>query len=59
MMRILDPTIRVTGISAAAQLAPRPSRLAGVTVGLLANGKSNGMVLLDRRRAAARSAEHR
>jgi hypothetical protein len=48
MMRILDPTIRVTGIAAAAQLAPRPSRLAGVTVGLLANGKSNGMVLLER-----------
>jgi hypothetical protein len=48
MMRILDPTIRVAGVSAAAQLAPRPARLAGVTVGLLANGKSNGMVLLDR-----------
>jgi hypothetical protein len=49
MMRILDPTIRATGVSAAAaQLAPRPARLTGVTVGLLANGKSNGMVLLDR-----------
>ena len=48
MMRILDPTIRVSGVSAAAKLAPRPARLAGVTVGLLANGKSNGMVLLDR-----------
>jgi hypothetical protein len=48
MMRILDPTIRVAGVSAGAQLAPRPTRLAGVTVGLLANGKSNGMVLLER-----------
>jgi hypothetical protein len=48
MKRILDPTIRATSVSAAAPLAPRPVRLAGVTVGLLANGKSNGMVLLDR-----------
>ena len=48
MMRILDPTIRTTGVSTAAQRAPRPTRLAGVTVGLLANGKSNGMVLLER-----------
>lgn len=48
MMRILDPTIRVARIATAAQLAPRPARLAGVTVGLLANGKSNGMVLLER-----------
>jgi hypothetical protein len=48
MMRILDPTIRTTGVAAAAPLAPRPGRLAGLTVGLLANGKSNGMVLLDR-----------
>ena len=47
MMRILDPTIRTT-VSAAAQLAPRPAGLSGVTVGLLANGKSNGMVLLER-----------
>lgn len=48
MMRILDPTIRVAGMAAVAQLAPRPARLGGVTVGLLANGKSNGMVLLER-----------
>jgi hypothetical protein len=48
MMRILDPTIRVASVSAAAQRAPRPARLTGLTVGLLANGKSNGMVLLDR-----------
>ena len=48
MMRILDPTIRVVGVPATAQRAPRPASLAGVSVGLLANGKSNGMVLLDR-----------
>ena len=48
MMRILDPTIRATGVSRAARPAPRPTRLAGVTVGLLANGKSNGMALLER-----------
>ena len=48
MTRILDPTIRTAAASVAAQLAPRPARLAGLTVGLLANGKSNGMVLLDR-----------
>jgi len=48
MMRILDPTIRAAAVHVAAQSAPRPARLAGLTVGLLANGKSNGMVLLDR-----------
>jgi len=48
MMRILDPTIRVPGVPATARRAPRPASLAGVSVGLLANGKSNGMVLLDR-----------
>jgi hypothetical protein len=48
MMRILDPTIRVAGVPATAQRASRPASLAGVAVGLLANGKSNGMVLLDR-----------
>jgi hypothetical protein len=48
MTRILDPTIPAAGVSAAAQLAPRPAHLAGLTVGLLANGKSNGMVLLER-----------
>jgi hypothetical protein len=47
MIRILDPTIRVVR-PAVGPLAPRPSRLAGATVGLLANGKSNGMVLLER-----------
>ena len=47
MTRILDPTVRPAR-SAALPLAPRPSGLAGATVGLLANGKSNGMALLDR-----------
>lgn len=48
MTRILDPTIRTAAVAAVAQPAPRPAYLAGLTVGLLANGKSNGMVLLDR-----------
>lgn len=48
MTRILDPTLRTAAVAVAAQSAPRPARLAGLTVGLLANGKSNGMVLLDR-----------
>jgi len=48
MMRILDPTIRANSVVPSAPLAPRPARLAGVTLGLLANGKSNGMVLLER-----------
>jgi hypothetical protein len=47
MTRILDPTVRAASPDAAA-LAPRPARLAGVPIGLLANGKSNGMALLDR-----------
>ncbi len=47
MIRILDPTIRPAR-PAAVPLAPRQPRLAGATVGLLANGKSNGMALLDR-----------
>ena len=48
MMRILDPTIRVASVPATAQLATRPAHLTGVTVGLLANGKSNSMVILER-----------
>ena len=48
MTRILDPTIRTAAVAVAVQPAPRPARLAGLTIGLLANGKSNGMVLLDR-----------
>jgi hypothetical protein len=47
MTRILDPTLRSVS-PAAASLAPRPSALAGATIGLLANGKSNGMAILDR-----------
>ena len=46
MTRILDPTLR-TGRAAAASPAPRPDHLAGAAIGLLANGKSNGMALLD------------
>ena len=47
MTRILDPTLR-TSVPTASSPAPRPLTLAGATVGLLANGKSNGMALLDR-----------
>jgi hypothetical protein len=46
MTRILDPTLRAAPRIAGAR-APRPTGLAGVTVGLLANGKSNGMALLE------------
>jgi hypothetical protein len=46
MTRILDPTLRGAPRSAGSR-APRPAALAGATVGLLANGKSNGMALLD------------
>lgn len=47
MTRILDPTLRTAASSTAAR-APRARHLAGATIGLLANGKSNGMALLDR-----------
>jgi hypothetical protein len=47
MIRILDPTLGTTGPPAQPR-APRPATLAGATLGLLANGKSNGMALLDR-----------
>jgi hypothetical protein len=46
MTRILDPTLRTAAVNAGAR-APRPRRLDGATVGLLANGKSNGMALLE------------
>lgn len=48
MTRILDPTLRVMRTAGAAALAPRPPRLRGASIGLLANGKSNGMALLER-----------
>lgn len=47
MTRILDPTLRTVWPSTASR-APRLKRLDGATIGLLANGKSNGMALLDR-----------
>jgi hypothetical protein len=48
MTRILDPTL---GHARAVEVSPRaqrPPALAGAALGLLANGKSNGMALLDR-----------
>ena len=48
MIRILDPTLRAVRAVGGAPLALRPPRLGGASIGLLANGKSNGMVLLDR-----------
>ena len=48
MTRILDPTLSDTAAPAARPRAPRPASLSGATIGLLANGKSNGMALLDR-----------
>jgi hypothetical protein len=47
MTRILDPTLRAVPPRAAAP-APRPARLAGATLGLLANGKTHGMLFLER-----------
>jgi hypothetical protein len=47
MTRILDPTLGAVPPRAAAR-APRPPRLAGATLGLLANGKTHGMVFLER-----------
>lgn len=48
MTRILDPTLRPAAPPAALPRAPRQHSLSGATIGLLANGKSNGMALLDR-----------
>ena len=48
MIRILDPTLWTAAAPATASRAPRPASLSGATLGLLANGKSNGMALLDR-----------
>ena len=47
MTRILDPTLRAI-VPLAAARAPRPSRLSGATLGLLANGKTHSMVFLER-----------
>ena len=47
MTRILDPTLRAVLPRTAAR-ASRPSRLSGATLGLLANGKTHGMVFLER-----------
>jgi hypothetical protein len=50
MTRILDPTLgpAVAPPPLPVPRAPRPAALRGATLGLLANGKSNGMALLDR-----------
>ena len=48
MTRILDPTLRSPVAEAVVARAPRLPSLDGATIGLLANGKSNGMALLDR-----------
>jgi hypothetical protein len=47
MTRILDPTLSDGVAPAIFPRALRPHTLRGLTVGLLANGKSNGMALLD------------
>jgi hypothetical protein len=47
MTRILDPTFGARSATRHPR-APRSASLSGVTLGLLANGKSNGMALLDR-----------
>jgi hypothetical protein len=47
MTRILDPTLRAVPHRAATRVS-RPARLAGATLGLLANGKTHGMAFLDR-----------
>lgn len=47
MTRILDPTLRAVPPRMAMR-APRPARLDGAALGLLANGKTHGMAFLDR-----------
>ena len=47
MTRILDPTLRAVPPRPAVR-ALRPPPLAGATLGLLANGKTHGMVFLER-----------
>ena len=48
MTRILDPTLRSPMEAPLVARASRKRSLDGATIGLLANGKSNGMALLDR-----------
>jgi len=48
MIRILDPTLAAAPTPTTMPRAPRPAVLRGASLGLLANGKSNGMALLDR-----------
>jgi hypothetical protein len=48
MIRILDPTLAGAPAPPVLPRARRPAALRGATLGLLANGKSNGMALLDR-----------
>ncbi|HXJ79515.1 MAG TPA: hypothetical protein VMS64_12650 [Candidatus Methylomirabilis sp.] len=48
MIRILDPTLGAAPASTPLPRAARPRALSGATIGLLANGKSNGMALLER-----------
>ena len=48
MIRILDPTLAAAPAPTVMPRALRPAVLRGATLGLLANGKSNGMALLDR-----------
>jgi len=47
MTRILDPTVRAVPPRPGTR-AHRPPRLAGATLGLLANGKTHGMAFLER-----------
>ena len=47
MTRILDPTLRAVPPRPGTR-AHRPPRLAGATLGLLANGKTHGMAFLER-----------
>jgi hypothetical protein len=47
MTRILDPTLRAPLPRTAAR-AFRPAALSGATLGLLANGKTHGMLFLER-----------
>ncbi|HYB41127.1 MAG TPA: hypothetical protein VEL75_05120 [Candidatus Methylomirabilis sp.] len=57
MTRILDPTLRAETVRPAAR-APRPPSLSGATLGLLANGKTHGMVFLERVAELLRARHH-